>query len=157
MAMNFEYIAEEINKLPIDDNVILTSETALSLYGIGNNYLFPPYTIVNDENLEEIDYKKYRIEPLSNKLYREDLYVFGKKQIVSPGKAMLDQIFNGFEWEIYDLLENIDNSSNERLLRTYIFKYNYKKIIKNIIKSKNLQDFQHILDLDYKNPEVEGI
>ena len=157
MAINFDYIINQIRKLPIDKEVILTSGTALSIYGIGNNYLIEPYTILNDENLDSIDLKKYQIEPISEKIFREDLYVLGGCQITSPGKAMLDQILNGSEGDIYELLDNIDGTSNERVLKAYIQKYGYQKIMLNIMRNNSLQDFQHILDLDYKNPEVEGI
>lgn len=60
---------------------------------------------------------------------------------------MLDVMLSGREGDMYELLDEIDNTIHSFTLRNYIKKYKFEEIMKNIMHHYRLEDFRHILDI----------
>lgn len=142
MAISFTNIEKELQKLDIDDDVIITGNTSLAIYGINNKYIQKPYDIVNNESIFN---DKYNNLPFTDRIYEDDIFEIDNKKITSPGKAIIDVLLQSNEGDMYELLEYIQNTPYEVTTKSYVQKYNLTEIIKNIIKNYNLEDFSDVL------------
>lgn len=148
MEIDFLKIIENVKSLgDIDDDLIITGDTALAVYEINNKYILPPYDVINKKS-KELDESKYWENQFAQKIYLDDLFVIDSIKITSPGKAMLDVMLSGREGEMYELLDEIDNTIHSFTLRNYIKKYKFEEIMKNIMHHYRLEDFRHILDIN---------
>lgn len=147
MVINFDKVSKYIKEMDIKEPITITSRTALAIYGINNQYIMEPYSILSDIDEPE-DREKYSMAYFTDKVYEDDIFVVSGVKIVSPGKAMLDQLLSGAEGDMYELLDIIYNTSFELTLTMYIKKYRMQKIMKNIMKNYRLEEFSRILDIN---------
>lgn len=129
----------------INEDLIITSETALAIYEINNKYILPPYDVINLSMRELSD--RYIDNQFCRKIYKDDIYIINSIQVANPGKAMLDLLFSGREGDMYEFLDTIDQTEYSVTLNTYIKKYNLQKIMRNIMENYRLRDFKHMLDV----------
>lgn len=146
MELDINQTISRIRDLEPKENIIYTSETALSAYGKLPNYIKEPYSIVNLENLDEnLDINKFYPIPTAMRIYDDDLIVIDGINLAVPGKAMVDLLLSGQIDNIVELLNDIQGTPEELTLKLYIKKYNMQNIVKNIIKNYNLEEFRDVL------------
>lgn len=106
-------------------------------------YDLKTYDVIN-KNSKELDESKYLENQFAQKIYLDDLFIINSVKITSPGKTMLDVMLSGREGDMYELLEEIDNTIHSFTPRNYIKKYKFKEIMENIMRHYRLEDFKHI-------------